>query len=75
MPATSEIQSNAPNGAKPWLTRSEAVRYLQDMGFANVRETTINYHAYETGKLPRPKKVAGQSYWNRSDLDKLVESL
>lgn len=69
------IPTNAPNGSRPWLSRCEAAEYLHSLGFSSVTENTIHYHAYETGKLPRPKKVAGQSYWKRADLDKLVEAL
>lgn len=75
MPAPTEVESNAPNGAKPWLNRNEAVEYLQSLGFAAVTLDTIKYHSCSTGKLPRPKKIAGNSYWHRSDLDKLVEAL
>lgn len=53
-----------------------AAKYLQDMGFRSITPQTIKYHAYETGKLPRPKIVGRRrSYWTKSALDAFVESL
>lgn len=62
---------------KQYLDMDEAVQYLHDLGLATVTPDTIRTHAYRTGKLPRPVVVGKprRSYWKRTDLDKLVESL
>lgn len=70
MSTTTESQ-----GVKPWLNQEQAAKYLQDMGFDGVTPDTIRYHANETRKLPRPKRVGRLNYWRTADLDKLVESL
>lgn len=62
---------------KQYLDMDEAVQYLHDLGLATVTADTVRTHAYRTGKLPRPIVVGKprRSYWKRTDLDKLVESL
>lgn len=73
-PAT-DTRSDTASTPKPWLDQEQAAEYLRGMGFATVTAHTIKYHATETGKLPRPKRIGRLSYWHRSDLDKLVELL
>ncbi|WP_232067835.1 DNA-binding protein [Mycolicibacterium tokaiense] len=53
----------------------EAARYLNTLGFGSATAETVKYHAYETGKLDRPKVVARKSYWSREALNALVEAL
>ncbi|MCV7024871.1 DNA-binding protein [Mycolicibacterium novocastrense] len=60
---------------KQYLDGREAVSYLHALGFTTATVETVKYHAYYTGKLPKPKIVGRQAYWSRTDLDRLVESL
>jgi hypothetical protein len=59
----------------PYLDMHEAARYLNTLGFAAATAETVKYHAYETGKLSRPKILGGRAYWSRESLDALVEVL
>ncbi|WP_062900223.1 hypothetical protein, partial [Mycobacterium avium] len=52
-----------------YLDGSEAARYLNALGFTGATVETVKYHAYYTGKLPRPKIVARKAYWSREALD------
>ncbi|BBY86690.1 Uncharacterised protein [Mycolicibacterium tokaiense] len=58
-----------------YLDVDEAARYLNTLGFGSATAETVKYHAYETGKLDRPKVVARKSYWSREALNALVEAL
>ncbi|BBY71618.1 hypothetical protein MPRI_38050 [Mycobacterium paraintracellulare] len=58
-----------------YLDLQEAVRYLNSLGFAAATVETVKYHAYYTGKLPRPKIVGRKAHWSRESLDALVEAL
>lgn len=58
-----------------WLDLQDATRYLQSLGFTAATVETIKYHAYYTGKLPKPKIVGRKGYWSRQQLDALIEAL
>lgn len=58
-----------------YLDLQEAVRYLNSLGFTAATVETVKYHAYYTGKLPRPKIVGRKAHWSRESLDALVEAL
>jgi predicted DNA-binding transcriptional regulator AlpA len=58
-----------------YLDIDEAARYLNTLGFTTATSKTVKYHAYETGKLPRPKILGRKAHWKREDLDSLVEAL
>ncbi|WP_081287091.1 DNA-binding protein [Mycobacterium asiaticum] len=45
-----------------YLDLQEATRYLNSLGFAAATVETVKYHAYYTGKLPRPKIVGRKAY-------------
>lgn len=60
---------------KHYLDGREAVSYLHALGFTSATIETVKYHAYYTGKLPKPKIVGRRAHWSRTDLDHLVESL
>ena len=59
----------------PYLDVADAARYLNSLGFTAATVETVKYHAYYTGKLPRPKVLARKAYWSRESLDALVEAL
>jgi hypothetical protein len=61
--------------SKPWLDAGESAEYLRSMGFGTVTEETIWHHVYDTGKLPRGKRVGKRVYWKRGALDALVDKL
>jgi hypothetical protein len=67
--------SRPPVNRKPFLDLDEAAIYLQSLGFAAANRDTVKYHAYETGRLPRPKRVGRRGYWARTDLDAFVANL
>lgn len=58
-----------------YLDVADAARYLNSLGFTAASAETVKYHAYYTGKLPRPKIVGRKAYWSRESLDALVEAL
>ncbi|OBF88990.1 hypothetical protein A5791_17285 [Mycobacterium sp. 852002-51163_SCH5372311] len=58
-----------------YLDLQEAVRYLNSLGFTAATVETVKYHAYYTGKLPRPKILGRKAHWSREALDALVEAL
>lgn len=58
-----------------YLDLHEATRYLNSLGFTGATVETVKYHAYYTGKLPKPKSVGRKGYWSRESLDALVEVL
>lgn len=58
-----------------YLDAHDAARYLNSLGFTTATAETVKYHAYETGKLPRPKVMARKAHWSRESLDALVEAL
>lgn len=58
-----------------YLDLQEATRYLNSLGFVAATVETVKYHAYYTGKLPRPKIVGRKAYWSREALDALIEAL
>lgn len=58
-----------------YLDVTDAARYLNSLGFIAATVETVKYHAYYTGKLPRPKVVGRKAYWSRESLDALVEAL
>jgi hypothetical protein len=57
------------------MNAQEAVDFLHALGFTTATVETVKYHAYYTGKLPKPKIVGRRAYWARTDLDALVEQL
>lgn len=58
-----------------YLDLQEAARYLNSLGFTAATVETVKYHAYYTGKLPRPKIVGRKAHWSRESLDALVQAL
>ncbi|WP_235435716.1 DNA-binding protein [Mycobacterium sp. EPa45] len=54
---------------------ADAAKYLNSLGFTAATAETVKYHAYYTGKLPRPKIVGRKDYWSRKALDALIEAL
>lgn len=58
-----------------YLDLQEAARYLNSLGFTSATVETVKYHAYYTGKLPKPKILGRKAHWSRESLDALVEAL
>lgn len=58
-----------------YLDLQESVRYLNTLGFTTATVETVKYHAYYTGKLPKPKILGRRAHWSRETLDRLVDSL
>lgn len=58
-----------------YLDVADATRYLNSLGFTSATAESIKYHAYCTGRLPRPKVLGRKAYWSRESLDALVEAL
>lgn len=58
-----------------YLDLQDSLRYLNTLGFTTATFETVKYHAYYTGKLPRPRTLGRKAHWSRESLDALVEAL